>query len=160
MINIEQVLAATPHKTPTIWPPASHHENYPSWTNQTCRTQLEKQGRAHKWCTPIDPPHMAKQKQDDQLEHTYSNYMRIRDVALKTCQRRWMIGRRSDRGSGISVLVARQDDDDDDGYIDEEASENFLHFFLCWREWLFGKTIAIYLFIYFYWLDCIEKKSY
>ena len=28
--NIEQVLAATPHKTPAIRPPASHHENYPS----------------------------------------------------------------------------------------------------------------------------------
>ena len=28
--NIEQVLAATPHKAPTIEPPASHHENYPS----------------------------------------------------------------------------------------------------------------------------------
>ena len=28
--HIEQVLAATPHKAPTIWPPASHHENYPS----------------------------------------------------------------------------------------------------------------------------------
>ena len=28
--NIEQVLAATPHKAPTIWPPASLHENYPS----------------------------------------------------------------------------------------------------------------------------------
>ena len=28
--NIEQVQAATPHKAPTIRPPASHHENYPS----------------------------------------------------------------------------------------------------------------------------------
>ena len=28
--NTEQVLAATPHKAPTIRPPASHHENYPS----------------------------------------------------------------------------------------------------------------------------------
>ena len=28
--NIEQVLAATPHKAPTIWPPTSHHENYTS----------------------------------------------------------------------------------------------------------------------------------
>ena len=28
--NIEQVLAATPHKVSTIRPPASHHENYPS----------------------------------------------------------------------------------------------------------------------------------
>ena len=28
--NIEQVLAATSHKAPTIRPPSSHHENYPS----------------------------------------------------------------------------------------------------------------------------------
>ena len=28
--NIKQVLAATPHKAPTIRPPASHHENYTS----------------------------------------------------------------------------------------------------------------------------------
>ena len=42
--NVEQVLAATPHKAPTIRPPASHHENYP-----------DMQGRAHKWCTPMDP---------------------------------------------------------------------------------------------------------
>ena len=28
--NIEYVLAATPHKAPTIRPPSSHHENYPS----------------------------------------------------------------------------------------------------------------------------------
>ena len=28
--NLEQVLAATPHKAPTIRPPTSHHENYPS----------------------------------------------------------------------------------------------------------------------------------
>ena len=28
--NIEQVQAATPHKAPTIRPPASHHEKYPS----------------------------------------------------------------------------------------------------------------------------------
>ena len=36
------------------------------------------------------------------------------DVALKTCQRRWTIGRSGERGSGISVLAARHDDDDDD----------------------------------------------
>ena len=59
------------------------------------------------------PPHMAKQKQDDQLEHTYSSYVRIRDVALKTCQKRWMIGRSGERGSGISLLAARLDDADD-----------------------------------------------
>ena len=55
------------------------------------------------------PAYMAKQKQDDQLEHTYSSYMRIRDVALKTCQRRWMIGRSGERGSGISMLAARHE---------------------------------------------------
>ena len=50
--------------------------------------------------------------QDDQLEHTYSSYVMILDVTLKTCQRRWMIGRRGERGSGISVLAAGYDDDD------------------------------------------------
>ena len=57
------------------------------------------------------PLHMAEQKQDDQLEHTYSSYVRIRDVALKTSQRRWTIGRSGERGSGISLLAARHDDD-------------------------------------------------
>ena len=28
--NLELVLAATPHKTPTVRPPTSYHENYPS----------------------------------------------------------------------------------------------------------------------------------
>ena len=32
------------------------------------------------------------------------------DVALNTCQKRWMIGRSDEKGSGISVLVARHDD--------------------------------------------------
>ena len=59
-------------------------------------------------------PHMAEQNQNDQLEHTYSSYVRIRDVALKTCQSRWTIGRSGGRGSGISVLAARHDDNDDD----------------------------------------------
>ena len=33
-------------------------------------------------------PTYGRAKQDDQLEHTYSSYVRIRDAALKTCQRR------------------------------------------------------------------------
>ena len=57
------------------------------------------------------PPHMAE---DDQLEHTYSSCMRIRDVAQKTCQKWWTIGKSGERGSGISVLAARHDDDDDE----------------------------------------------
>ena len=54
---------------------------------------------------------MAEQKQDDQLEHTYSSYVRIRDVALKTCQRQGTIGRSGERGSEVSVLAARHNDD-------------------------------------------------
>ena len=53
---------------------------------------------------------MDVQKQDDQHELTYSNYVRTQDVTLKTCR----IGRSGERGSGISVLAARHDDDDDD----------------------------------------------
>ena len=56
-------------------------------------------------------PYVAGQKQDEQIEHTFRSYVRIRDVALKTCQRRWMICRSGERGSGISVLAARHDDD-------------------------------------------------
>ena len=60
------------------------------------------------------PPHMAEQKQDDQLKYTFSSYVRIQDVALKTYQRRWTIGRSGERGSRISVQAAQHDDDDDD----------------------------------------------
>ena len=58
-------------------------------------------------------PHMDVQKQDDRHELTYSNYVRTQDVTLKTCRRRWMIGRSGERGSGISVLAAWHDDDHD-----------------------------------------------
>ena len=57
---------------------------------------------------------MAAQKQGDQLERTFSSYVRIRDVVLKTFLGRWTIGRSGERGSGISVLPTRYDDDDDD----------------------------------------------
>ena len=57
-------------------------------------------------------PHMAAQKQDDQLERTFSSYVRIQVVVLKTYLGRWTIGRSGERGSGISVLAARYDDDD------------------------------------------------
>ena len=59
-------------------------------------------------------PHTAAQKQDDQHERTFSSYVRIQVVVLKTYLGRWTIGRSGERGSGISVLPARYDDDDDD----------------------------------------------
>ena len=40
--NLEHVVLATPHKTPTVRPPASYHENYPN------QRLMEKQGRAYK----------------------------------------------------------------------------------------------------------------
>ena len=59
-----------------------------------------------------EPPHMAKQKQDDQPELTYSSYVRTQDVTQKTCRRWWTIGKSGERWSRISVLSARLDDDD------------------------------------------------
>ena len=72
---------------------------------------------------------MANQKQDDQLEHSYSSYVMIRDVTLKTCWRRWMIGRHGERGSGISVLAARHDDDD------ISISMGYIYIFIYIRKW-------------------------
>ena len=67
----------------------------------------------HKVTYSYGPPHMAKQKQDDQPELTYSSYVRTQDVTQKTCRRRWTIGKGGERWSRISVLAARHDDDDD-----------------------------------------------
>ena len=64
---------------------------------------------------------MAVQKQDDQHKHTFSSYVTIRDVVLKTCLGRWTKGRSGERGSGISMLPARHDGDDD-------TTVNLLHF--------------------------------
>ena len=65
------------------------------------------------------PPHMAKQKQDDQPELTYSSYVRTQDVTQKTCRSRWTIGKSCERWSRISVLATRLDDDDDDDDDDD-----------------------------------------
>ena len=70
------------------------------------------------------PTHMAEQKQDDQHIHTFSNYVRIRDVVQKTCRRQWTIGRSGGTGSGISVLPARHDDDDN--IVTKTISNNFI----------------------------------
>ena len=59
------------------------------------------------------PAHMDVQEWDDQHEPTYSSCVRTRDVTLKTCRRRWMIGRNGERRSGISAQAALHDDDDD-----------------------------------------------
>ena len=45
------------------------------------------------------PLHMDEQRPDDQLEPTYSSTVSIRDVALKTYQKQWTIGRGGERES-------------------------------------------------------------
>ena len=87
---------------------------------------------------------MAKQKQDDQLERTYSSYLRIRDVALKTCRRRGTIGRSGERGSGISVLVARHDDDEEDDDDIYSTFDIYRIFFI-----LFYQLIHLFLYLFF-----------
>ena len=82
------------------------------------------------------PPHMTGQTQDDQLEHTFSSYVRIRDVALKTYQRRWTIGRSGERRSAMSVLMERHDDDDDDDRK-KSKEKNLL-------SWYHYKSISIF----------------
>ena len=97
------------------------------------------------------PPYIAGQKRDDQFEHTFSSYVRIRDVALKTCQRRWTIGRSGQRGSGISVQAARHDDEDNEDIEVKSHSRMFasktVSFFGGWGLFLF-----IYLFVCFFYL--------
>ena len=52
------------------------------------------------------PLHMAKKSRATILNiHTAA--LRIRGVALRTCPKRWTIGRSGERGSGISVLMAQ-----------------------------------------------------
>ena len=102
--NLEQVLAATPHKTPTVRPPASLSRKLSELDEPDMQ---DTAGEAEMYS--YRPPYMAEQKQDDQHEHTFSNYVRIRDVVQKTCQRRWTIGKSGERGSGVSVLPAWHD---------------------------------------------------
>ena len=48
-----------------------------------------------------------------QPEPTSNSSVPIRDVAPKTYRKQWTIGRGGEKGSWISVLMARHDDDDD-----------------------------------------------
>ena len=55
---------------------------------------------------------MDKQRHNVQPEPIYSSSVLIRDVTLKTCRKQWTIRRTGERGSGISMMMARRDDDD------------------------------------------------
>ena len=111
--NLEQVLAATPKKTPTVRATCLVSLKLFKLDEPEMQDTAEEAGTNSLVMYSYGPPHMAVQKQDDQHEHTFSKYVRIQDVVQKTCRRRWTIGKSYDRGSGISVLPARHDNDDD-----------------------------------------------
>ena len=90
---------------------------------------------------------MAVQKQDDQHEHTFSSYVRIQDVVLKTCLGWWKIGMSGERGSGISVLPARHDDDDDDD-DDDVLGPTFRNFYMFYLEIKISNEIKKSTFMY------------
>ena len=58
-------------------------------------------------------------------------YVRIRDVALWTCQKRWTIERSDERGSEISVLTAWHDDDEWWYMYKEYFALNNLQWLIC-----------------------------
>ena len=54
---------------------------------------------------------MDEQRQNDQLESTYSSSVHLWNAALKTCWKQWTIERGDERGSGISALMVQQDNE-------------------------------------------------
>ena len=79
-------------------------------------------------------PHMAGQK----YEHTFSSYVRIRGVALKTCQRRWTIGKSGERGS----VCVRERERESGGEGERDMNILGLIYRLIW--------IDCYIYIYIY----------
>ena len=73
-----------------------------------------EEGTSSKVMYSCGPLHMDEQRQDVQLERTYSSSVPILDAALMTCQKQWTIGRGGERGLEIFVLIAQHEDDDDD----------------------------------------------
>ena len=81
--NIEQVLAATPHKAPTIRPPASHHETIQVRRNRHAGHCWRSRDKLISDVLSWTPTYgLAKAGRP---VCTYISYVRIRDVALKTC---------------------------------------------------------------------------
>ena len=58
------------------------------------------------------PLHMDEQRQDVKLEPINSSSVPIRGIALRICRKRLTIRRCGEKGSEVSVLIARHDDDE------------------------------------------------
>ena len=72
------------------------HGHLPLTTKTILVRRTRHAGTSSSMMYSYGPLHMAEQKQDDQLEHTYCSYVRIKN----TCQRRWTIGKSGERGQG------------------------------------------------------------
>ena len=66
----KKMFVIIPHKTPTIRPLASHHENYTKLDEPDTQDTAGEARTNSSVMYSYWPPHMAKQKQDNQLEHT------------------------------------------------------------------------------------------
>ena len=86
--------------------------------------------------------------------------MRIRGVGLKTCQRRWTIGKSGERGSRISVIAAQHDDDDDIYIYIVDCTETMsLKFFkLWWASYNSPGVFDVWLLIYNHIKKIIQSK--
>ena len=108
--------------------------------NQTCRILLEKSGQVHKWCTPIDPFTWPSKSRA-------TSTVRIWCVALRICWKRWTIGRGGEKGSGISVLMARHHDDGL-GLFCLEVRELHLCLYIHFC-WIASKEVFFFFFFFF-----------
>ena len=120
------------------------------------------------------PLHMDEQRQDVQLEPTYSSSVPIRDVAMRIGRKQWTIGRYDGRESETSVLIAWYDDDDDDDILpinkqyyafDLNGISTRLGLFYARRlaiiHWKFGFVLlySCFLRVFFFILSYYTKSS-
>ena len=117
-------MEAATHKAADVRPPNTHHEKLSKLDEPDLRDTTGEVGTTSLVMYSDGPLHMAEQRQDDQLEPTYSSSVPIRDVVLKTCRKQWTIGRSGERGSWVSSLMARHDDDDDIPYTYQWYQKN------------------------------------
>ena len=98
----QQLYSHLPTITKTIQVRRTRHVEH------CCRSMDELISDVLRW-TPSHGRAKAGRPGRTYIQH----FVPIRDVTLRTCQKRWTIERGGGRGSGISVLMAWHDDDDD-----------------------------------------------
>ena len=77
-------MEAAPHKAAAVQPPTTYHKNYQKLDEPNIQDTAGEVGMSSK--------EMYEQRQDNQLEPTYSSSVPKRDVAQRTCQKQWTIG--------------------------------------------------------------------